>query len=117
MFRFINVLLINVVFLITIFSQSLIAEDSNIYEVLKLIQKDLKTLEKAVYSGNSLNNDIDLGSTKEFDQNSEDVLTRHLLKLTEIENESVPLAALASFLFFVVLKNKINFFKMLSISL
>ena len=87
MFRFINVLLINVVFLITIFSQSLIAEDSNIYEILKLIQKDLKTLEKAVYSGNSLNNDNDLGSTNELDQNSEDVLTRHLLKLTEIENQ------------------------------
>ena len=51
------------------------------------MQKDLKTLEKAVYSGNSRNNDNDLGSTNEFDQNSEDVLTRHLLKLSEVEDQ------------------------------
>ena len=51
-------------------------------EILEAIKKDIKTLEKAVYSdeNNSLTNDS-------FDQNSEDVLTRHLLKLSEIENQ------------------------------
>ena len=55
--------------------------------MLSLIQKDLKTLEKAVYSqtNNSLNNNSDSSVTSEF--NSEDVLTRHLLKLSEIENQ------------------------------
>jgi tol-pal system protein YbgF len=50
-----------------------------------LIQKDLKTLEKAVYSG-SINID-NSNSKKNFDENSEDVLTRHLLKLSEVENQ------------------------------
>ena len=42
----------------------------------------VKTLEKAVYS----NENISL-SNNSFDQNSEDVLTRHLLKLSEIEKQ------------------------------
>ena len=50
-----------------------------------LIQKDLKTLEKAVYSGSI--NTLNLNNKKNFDKNSEDVLTRHLLKLSEIENQ------------------------------
>ena len=64
------------------------ADNHNIYETLEIIQKDIKTLEKAVYSGslqtsNSLNNN----SINNQDLNSEDVLTRHLLKLSEIENQ------------------------------
>ena len=31
------------------------ADNHNLNEVLELIQKDLKTLEKAVYSGSSIN--------------------------------------------------------------
>ena len=62
------------------------ADNHNIYEVLELIQKDIKTLEKAVYSGS-----IEIGSnsieSSNLDGNSEDVLTRHLLKLSEIENQ------------------------------
>ena len=65
---------------------SLFADNHNIYETLELIQKDIKTLEKAIYSGS-----IDLASENQnssnFDNNSEDVLTRHLLKLSEIENQ------------------------------
>ena len=62
----------------------LYADNHNIYETLEDIQNDIKTLEKAVYStSTSLNNN----STIEIDNNSEDVLTRHLLKLTEIENQ------------------------------
>ena len=54
-------------------------------EVLELIQKDLKILEKAVYSG-SINIE-NSNSQKSFDNNSEDVLTRHLLKLSEVESQ------------------------------
>jgi len=70
-----------VYFLLSSFSN---ADNHNIYETLENIQKDIKTLEKAVYStSTSLNNN----NTLELDNNSEDVLTRHLLKLTEIENQ------------------------------
>ena len=66
--------------------QILLADNHNIYETLELIQKDIKTLEKAVYSG-SLKLSDNTSSTLSFDSNSEDVLTRHLLKLSEIENQ------------------------------
>jgi tol-pal system protein YbgF len=61
------------------------ADNHNLNEILDLIQKDLKTLEKAVYSG-SINTE-NLNNKKSFDGNSEDVLTRHLLKLSEVENQ------------------------------
>ena len=51
------------------------------------MQKDLKTLERAVYSDNFSSNDDSANSVSEIDQNSEEVLTRHLLKLSEIEKQ------------------------------
>ena len=69
-----------------VINQSAFADNHNIYETLELIQKDIKTLEKAVYSGSAeLKNDT--LSSSNLDYNSEDVLTRHLLKLSEIENQ------------------------------
>ena len=61
------------------------ADNHNINEVLEQLQKDIKTLEKAVYSGSMQldNNNLNLSSNN----NSEDVLTRHLLKLSELENQ------------------------------
>ena len=61
------------------------SDNHNISELLETIQKDLKTLEKAVYA-NSSDNDLS-SSSNTMDQNSEEVLTRHLLKLSEIENQ------------------------------
>ena len=69
-----------------IICQSTFADNHNIYETLELIQKDIKTLEKAVYSGSIEINKETLNSSS-FNENSEDVLTRHLLKLSEIENQ------------------------------
>ena len=64
------------------------ADNHNIYETLENIQNDLKTLERAVYSGSI---DVNKSSSEnldvELDANSEDVLTRHLLKLSEVENQ------------------------------
>ena len=58
------------------------ADNHNIYETLELIQKDLKTLEKAVYSGHLIEIKTDISnSILEMDSSSEDVLTRHLLKV------------------------------------
>jgi tol-pal system protein YbgF len=82
-----NFILIKLLFLISLFvNQISFADNHDINEILKLIQKDIKTLEKAVYSESvGLNNDT-LGSLNP-ENNSEDVLTRHLLKLSEIENQ------------------------------
>ena len=64
------------------------ADNHNIYEILDQIQRDIKTLEKAVYSGSiELNSDSSVNLNSNLDNNSEDVLTRHLLKLSEIENQ------------------------------
>ena len=64
------------------------ADNHNIYEILDQLQKDIKTLEKAVYSGSiELNSDSSINLNSDLDNNSEDVLTRHLLKLSEIENQ------------------------------
>ena len=62
-----------------------LADNHNIYETLDQIQKDIKTLEKAVYSGSAELNNSSNNIT--MSNNSEDVLTRHLLKLSEIENQ------------------------------
>ena len=75
-------------FLSIIFCSYSFADNHNIYETLELIQRDIKTLEKAVYSNSSdFNNSTNNTSNLEMNSNSEDVLTRHLLKLSEIENQ------------------------------
>jgi len=64
------------------------ADSHNIYETLEIIKNDLKTLERAVYSGSiEIENKSTNNSNLEVDLNSEDVLTRHLLKLSEIEGQ------------------------------
>ena len=87
MIKFKSFIVINLFLIIILTSTKSFSENHNLLEVLELIQKDLKTLEKAVYSG-SLNDDFNNStSSSSSDQNTEDVLTRHLLKLTEIENQ------------------------------
>ena len=82
-----NKLLLNVLVILSLLINfSVRADNHNIYEVLNLIQKDLKTLEKAVYS-QSISSSENLNSSVSTESNSEDVLTRHLLKLSEIENQ------------------------------
>ena len=78
LFLILNLVFINISF----------ADNHNIYETLEIIKNDLKTLERAVYSGS-----IDVKAStndnpiSDLDQNSEDVLTRHLLKLSEVEDQ------------------------------
>jgi len=85
---FIKKLRLEVLFIIYLsLSSHLNADNHNIYETIEQLQKDIKTLERAVYSGSTiLNNEINNSDTS-LDPNSEDVLTRHLLKLTEIETQ------------------------------
>ena len=70
---------------LSLFTFSAATEELNMREILEIIQKDLRTLERAVYSEsfqkktgaeNSLSN-----------KEAEDALTRHLLKLSEIEKQ------------------------------
>jgi len=64
------------------------ADNHNIYETLEIIKNDLKTLERAVYSGSiEIKTKVNDQNFVETDKNSEDVLTRHLLKLSEVENQ------------------------------
>ena len=64
------------------------ADSHNIYETLEIIKNDLKTLERAVYSGSiDINQTANENANIELDGNSEDVLTRHLLKLSEVEDQ------------------------------
>ena len=85
MFNYKKLIQLKLTFLFILLSNIAFADNHNLNEVLELIQKDLKTLEKAVYSDSA-----NLGTKsnqKTLDKNSEDVLTRHLLKLSEIENQ------------------------------
>ena len=69
----------------------LYAEEEEIYlksisDQIQVITKDLKTLEKAVYQ----KSDISLSNnqnTLKSDGLNEDILTKHLLKLNEIEDQ------------------------------
>jgi len=63
------------------FSFKVYAEEAD--EILKKLQEDIKTLEKAVYS-----QDIKTTtSTSEISNEHSDILTKHLLKLSELEEQ------------------------------
>ena len=68
-----------------IFPLNLRADVTEIKEVLELIQKDLRTLERAVYSESF--NQSSNSNSQSIDKESEDALTKHLLKLSEIEKQ------------------------------
>ena len=68
-----------------------LAEDEEIYlqainDQIQVITKDLKTLEKAVYQKSDIAASANLNSVKS-DGLNEDIMTKHLLKLNEIENQ------------------------------
>jgi len=75
------------VYLISIFLifKPALSDDLSMREILEIIQKDLRTLERAVYSESFQKKSGDQNSLS--DNETEDVLTRHLLKLSEIEKQ------------------------------
>ena len=85
MFNYKKLIQLKLTFIFIFLPNVVFADNHNLNEILELIQKDLKILEKAVYSG-SINIE-NSNSQKSFDNNSEDVLTRHLLKLSEVESQ------------------------------
>ena len=58
----------------------------SISDQIQVITKDLKTLEKAVYKKSDVTSSSVLNSMKS-DGLNEDIMTKHLLKLNEIENQ------------------------------
>ena len=74
-------------YLITIFlfTFNAASEELNMREILEIIQKDLRTLERAVYSESFQKKSSTENSLN--DKETEDALTRHLLKLSEIEKQ------------------------------
>ena len=87
MVSLIKLILVNFVSLLFFFTSISFSQNQEVGEILENIQKDLRTLERAVYSQsfseNSDTNIIQKASTKE----SEQALTKHLLKLSEIETQ------------------------------
>ena len=72
------------IFILTIFySYKIYADETgSILKQLQILQKDIKTLEKAVYS-----KDVKAISNVGISTENSDVLTKHLLKLSELEEQ------------------------------
>ena len=81
MFYLKRIIFIFCTLILVTFSENSYSENEEINEVLESIQKDLKTLEKAVYSDSLTLSSTQTESIDNLGKNSEDVLTRHLLKL------------------------------------
>ena len=86
--NFLNIFLIVITLFVFTNSNS---EEEEIYlkaisDQIQVITKDLKTLEKAVYQKSDISNLNNLNSIKSNSLN-EDILTKHLLKLNEIEDQ------------------------------
>ena len=81
----------SVLLLTMFFVSSVNAEQEEIYlqslsDQIQVITKDIKTLEKAVYQKSDVTSSSVLTSIKS-DGLNEDIMTKHLLKLNEIENQ------------------------------
>ena len=63
------------------------SDNHNVLQILEALQQDIKTLERAVYSNSFENNNVNNESETFTGDGSEEALTRHLLKLSEIENQ------------------------------
>jgi tol-pal system protein YbgF len=86
-----NIKLIFILLCVVLFNSFVMAEDEEIYlkaisDQIQVITKDIKTLEKAVYQKADITNSTKL-NINESDGLNEDVMTKHLLKLNEIENQ------------------------------
>tara|TARA_Y100000590_G_scaffold47084_1_gene49874 strand:+ start:151 stop:1107 length:957 start_codon:yes stop_codon:yes gene_type:complete len=78
---FTRILLIS--FLAIFFTQKIYADEiDSLLKQLQILQEDIKTLEKAVYS-----KDVKTTSNANLSDGDNDILTKHLLKLSELEEQ------------------------------
>ena len=87
--KFLNIPLL--LLTVILFNSITVAEDEEIYlkaitDQIQVMTKDLKTLEKAVYQKSDIATSATLNSIKS-DGLNEEIMTKHLLKLNEIENQ------------------------------
>ena len=82
-FVFLTKALLILIFISFIPHKTYADETQELLDQLKILQQDIKTLEKAVYSQPSSGT----VSNNELSDNSDDVLTQHLLKLSELEEQ------------------------------
>ena len=82
---FLNLIKFLSILIIIIFNSSFVYGDETEAILLKLesLENDIKTLEKAVYSENINNQNI----SENLSSDNNDVLTKHLLKLSELEEQ------------------------------
>ena len=78
-------------FIFTLFANLVFAEEEEIYlkaisDQIQVITKDLKTLEKAVYQKSDVVS-LKPSNSISSDNLDEEIMTKHLLKLNEIENQ------------------------------
>ena len=88
-YKKINIILFPIIF--SLFINTISAEEEEIYlksisDQIQVITKDLKTLEKAVYQKSDVVS-IKPSSSIGADGLNEDIMTKHLLKLNEIEDQ------------------------------
>jgi len=75
-----------ILYIIPIYAEEEEIYIKGIYDQIQVITKDLKTLEKAVYQKSDVNS-INSSGNISSDGLNEDIMTKHLLKLNEIENQ------------------------------
>ena len=63
------------------------SDNHNILQILEALQQDIKTLERAVYSDSFEKKNTSDNQESFTENSSEEALTRHLLKLSEIETQ------------------------------
>ncbi len=75
-------------FLFSLSSNNAYTDNHNVLQILEVLQQDIKTLERAVYSNSFEKKKTNINEDDDFSEHSsEEALTRHLLKLSEIENQ------------------------------
>jgi hypothetical protein len=84
MYRYFNKILFYSLILILSFCLTNKSNSEDLKEILEVIQKDLRTLERAVYSESFSATSQNSSQDSLLKQETEDVLSRHLLKLSEI---------------------------------
>ena len=75
------------IFLFSLVSGNVYPDNHNVLQILEALQQDIKTLERAVYSDSFEKQNTDDNGEVLLENSSEEALTRHLLKLSEIENQ------------------------------
>ena len=82
-FVFLTKALLILIFISFIPHKTYADETQELLDQLKILQQDIKTLEKAIYAQNN----EDIGGSVRLLDNDGDVLTRHLLKLSDLEEQ------------------------------